>query len=131
MPHQPIARRGETSRKRSIIVAAMFLACDFLAIGILECHLHLGSFHCMIIVALLIDPQADALVLDDLPRPIKRAVREKNRLALCFKTSAVVRGILMLGAEFSPIMTGAKEIVLVHIPGKSKEPVLIGAHRSE
>ena len=76
--HQPIARSGEASGERTVIIGPQLLTRNFLMIDIPEHNAHLLAFERFVIVPGPIDPKADSVELDRLPRPVNRAIGEKN-----------------------------------------------------
>src|SRR5262249_26243962 len=72
--------RDEAATERATIIRDVLTARHDLAVGVLELDLHGFLRQRGIVVALAIDADAEALVLDRLARPIEGAIGEEERL---------------------------------------------------
>src|SRR6185436_258867 len=105
-----IGGRREATRERTVLVAAMLPARDFLAVRIVKDHLYVGSREGIIIIFFLIHSEADALVLDDLSGPIDSAIGEEDGLVLVLRLVTLLRRVLVLRNQFAAIVPHAEEI---------------------
>ena len=76
--HHAVPRRGETAAERAVVVAAMLLARDFLAVRVGKNDGELLTGEDLVIILFLVHTQADAFVLYRLARTINRPVGEED-----------------------------------------------------
>ena len=82
LPHEPVARCGEAAAERTVVIRLVHRLRDFLPVHIAENHRHVLPAEHLVVVIVTVGGNADALVANRLPWPIKRAVGEKDRLRL-------------------------------------------------
>src|SRR5437762_3180224 len=104
----------------------MFLARDFFPVWIIEHHFHVGSFNGVVVVLVLINPQANAFVLNNLAGTINRAIGEKNRLVLALRPVTLLWGVFVLRHQFAPIMADAEEVCLIDVSRKCEKSIVVG-----
>ncbi len=124
--HEAVARRGEAAGERAVVVAARFLAGDFLAVGIGENHGKRLAGEGLVIVTLLIDGEADALVLHELAGPVERAVGEENGLRVWTRRATRIRVDVLRRADLTALMHGLEEIAATGLCGEGEEAVGVG-----
>src|SRR5215469_12088154 len=98
------------------------MAGNFLPVWVIEDNRQILALEHFIIVLRLVNPEANALVLNELPRPIKGAVGEENRLGA---------GPLILSLPIIPEITGARQLLAVVSGTKQIAAVPIGFHRKK
>ena len=76
--HQPVTRSCEAAGEGAVVVGAVVLARDLLAVNVLEHHRQLLALEHLVVVLGLVHPDADAFVLDGLDGPVDGAVGEEG-----------------------------------------------------
>ena len=78
LTHEPIAGRGEAAAEGAVIVGAVRLPGDLLAVGVRKDHRHRLAACDLVVVGLLVYADTDALVLNRLSRAVERTVGEED-----------------------------------------------------
>ena len=124
--HQAVARRCETSRKGAVIIGVVFLPRDFLAVWINKNDFDVLACKAVVIIAVLVNAQANAFVLNDLARAIQRTISEEHRLIVRLWRLSSVGRIFLLRAELAAIVANAKEITPSFGRIECEETIFIG-----
>src|SRR2546422_10468695 len=103
----------------------MFLMGDFLAVGIIKNHANTLPRQQLIIVVLLLHPQANALILNRLAGPIDSAISEENGLRVLCPVLWQIGIELILRSQFLAMMARAQEITALLRGRETEEAILI------
>ena len=129
--HQAVARRGEAAAKRSIVVRLVLGLRDFLSVHVGENDRHRLPAENVVFIRVAVGSDADAFVLNRLPRAVERAVGEEDglrsnvgTLVLAVGVQRIVRRELLLLESrqrvpaFVPPKLGGEESVAVGFDGR-------------
>ena len=129
--HQAIPRCGEAAAEGTVVIAELFNLRDLLPIRIAEhdCDILAGKH--FIIVAALIHAQADALVLNRLAGPVKRAVGEEDGLVMRVRFVNRIAVVLLHRTQLmlcvANLRAHAEEAAAIFLGRKREKPVRVGA----
>ena len=128
--HQPVARGGHAAAEAAVVVGLVRQAFDLFAIGVLEDHGQIATGDRLVVVPLLIDRQADALVVDRLSGPVQRAVGKEHRpLEWSWRVVVAVAVVLVDRRQSLAVMDGVKHHRIPLVALEPEQTVHVGLGR--